>query len=143
RDTDRDQKVAQIDGPIRKGLIQRFEAEAKEILSRGDPVHQLGTLGLLGEMGKAAAGGEWRLAFVRGLARDVADLVKGKNPEVREAAVRALGRTNPDPDAALPPIKDLLDKGRELSLRRAAAESLASLAEGTRNRPGRPEQDPM
>jgi HEAT repeat protein len=82
----------------------------------------------IGEMGTVFRTGATFEPFglARSLAPDLARLTRDPHPAVRQAAARALGTINPDPQEAIPALQRLLME-KDVGVRRAAAEALPEL----------------
>lgn len=129
RDEDRDTKVADVDKPIRALVAEKFEKAVRDVLQHGNPVGQMAAANLLGELGISVRGaGMNKGGAARPLGEDVAKLLDAKDSRVREAAARALGKINPDPDVAVPALGRVLAKD-DLGQRRAAAAGLGNLVQ--------------
>jgi HEAT repeat protein len=132
-----DPAVRQQDQQIWNRLADRFAVELKKALASDDPLRQLAAANLLAEMATAVQSSPLESALVQGrlssFGKPLADLIgQGADPRVREAAIRALGRVNPDSKVAAPALERVLFGTPESSLadRRAAAEALANLIRG-------------
>jgi HEAT repeat protein len=132
-----------VDVPLHDELNQRFETSLRDALASNDPDRQLAAAILIGEIGPLLRTGTRgpqerpgaRKDPIRNLTPDlVKRLSESKEPAVRAAAARALGKIVPpflptgEGKASLivPALRGLLTKG-ELAERRAAAEAFVDL----------------
>jgi HEAT repeat protein len=129
RDEEIDVQVAIVDRGVWRSLEARFEEGIRELLRGDDVARKIGAVALLGETGEQAVALSRRTDLLRGFAPDLVRFMKQADPRLVEASARALGRIHPDPDVALPALKQLLecdDAGQRL----AAAEGLLALMNG-------------
>jgi hypothetical protein len=126
RDEDSDERIAAVDSSVRLELAHRFEQNLREILQRGDTHSRLAAALLLTEVAasiRTTPIGAWTL---RDLGPQLADLVRGHDPALQEAASQALALIAPDAAVAVPALGTLFE-ARDPVLRRAAARGLATL----------------
>jgi HEAT repeat protein len=108
-------------------LVERFKKEVHRVLKQGTTDGQLAVMVMLAEMGPSIRAPEDPKGLARTFAPDLADLMKGEAPPaVKEAAARTLGQIFPNPDVAIPALRDLF-ASRNGNERRAAASGLAGL----------------
>jgi HEAT repeat protein len=142
---DDDEVLAGIDVPQRERIFKRFQKTLQDALASNDPTAQLAAASLLADIGpklrtgakatdrakRPRAGG----GLMRVFAPDLVKLIhRSKDPAVRTAAARALGKINPDiltpdvrkSDQVAPTLGSLVAAGN-LTERRAAAEALLNL----------------
>jgi HEAT repeat protein len=116
---------------LRTQLVERFGKGIKQALASGDPVAQVAACMLIVE-GAANARktqpflGELRKMFT-GLAPDLMVLTGSSNPDIRAAAVQALGMIRPAPRAAVAELKKALANDSDAKVRRAAGRALDDL----------------
>jgi HEAT repeat protein len=115
-----DEGLRKLDSTLRVRVADRL---IQAVSKRNDPTLLVAATTMIGEMGAAS---RQRSYFGRGLSPLLKRLTENPSPAVREAAVRALGRVNPDPVVAAPALGAVLQKGGTAE-RRAAAESLDNL----------------
>jgi HEAT repeat protein len=128
-----DPKAAEVDEAAWDKLAVRFTEAVRKAFEQGDPVEQQAVADLLaGLAGSGRANGvvvgplHTRLAD---LAEPLARLSRqAKNGNVRAAALRTLGRIEPDPKVAAAALERALRED-ESAPRRAAADALVSLIE--------------
>jgi hypothetical protein len=142
RDQDTEEAIAAIDRSARLELVHRFEEAAGDVLRQGDTISRLAAANMLGEVAATMQKkGDRHLFFrpIQGLGPLLAELVRGKDHAVREAAARALGQIDPDPVVAVTALVTLLE-APEPSPRRVAAAALVNLvksaAQGIRRHNG-------
>jgi HEAT repeat protein len=121
-----DDRIRETDRALRAEVAQKFRQAARDTLEQGDPTSRLAVVNMLSEMGVSVRGVGTRAGVTRELTAALAALVKDKDPAVRTAAARALGKINPAPDEAVPALDSLL-QADEVALRRAAADALVNL----------------
>jgi HEAT repeat protein len=141
RDQDPDDAVAAVDRGVRQELIDSLSDKLRALLKDGSPPAKLAAITLIAEVGMTVRSGaapkdlklsdEERARWARGgLARqfgpDLIALLRDRNSTVSEFAARALGRINPDPEAATKALGQLLTNGM-VAERRAAAEGLLNM----------------
>jgi HEAT repeat protein len=128
--------LSDMDRKYRDQVADRFRAEVrriftgvKQILQEGDVESQLALLNMLAELAPTALrAAEEASNLGRGFDREVAKLVdEGKTPVVRETAARALGQIFPNPEVAVPSLRQLLQPPHTVAERQAAAFGLQSL----------------
>jgi HEAT repeat protein len=140
RDEDRKYPLANADWEVRDKLLARFEEKVRKALADSDPAAQQAAAILIGDMAvrARAAGGAFDPAAVVGraqvrehlseLTRSLITLSESNDAAVRIAAVRALGKVQPEPVAAVRAIRRVLTSGQNAGGERAAAaESLDEL----------------
>jgi HEAT repeat protein len=130
RDLDPDQSVAAVDRAQRAAAAARFEQGVRELLRDGDEVSRLAVLNLFAEMGTAARVSGSNASLTRGFTAEVVALTRQGDLATRAAAVRTLGRINPELDLARPAFAKLLTAAAVVE-RTAAAEGLVSLLRQT------------
>jgi HEAT repeat protein len=135
-----------VDVPLRAELEQRFEKTLRDALNGDNPLAQLAAASLMAEIGpglrSAGKGPQERPGLRRDVMRNLApDLVKlvqrSKDPVVRAAAARALGKINAPVlplgtgrrNEVVPTLGQLLATGDQ-DERRAAAAGLLGLIRG-------------
>jgi HEAT repeat protein len=129
RDLDKDEGLAAVDAPIRRGVIKDFMATMARILKLSGPEYtdsRLAAINLIGEMGTSVRGDTAKSSLARDLAANLAELVQDPDPAIRRAAARALGKILPDPKVATEALGKLL-ASNQAEDRRAAAEGLAGM----------------
>jgi HEAT repeat protein len=129
RDDEIDPQIAAVDGRVWRTLARRFEESLRDNLRAKDSARKISALTLVSETGVQACALGRRTDFLRDFASDLVNLAKSAEPGVAEAAARALGSIRPDPQLALPPLKQLLD-AEDAGQRLAAAEGLLRLMSG-------------
>jgi HEAT repeat protein len=126
RDEDPNEQLAAVDQVHRATVARRFEQAVREVLHHGDTTSRLAVLNILAKMGTSARGVNSKNSIASGFASDLAGLVKQGDPGVCEAAARALGQINPDPEVAVGALSALLTN-KPLAQRLAAADGLVGL----------------
>jgi len=126
RDTDADTEIARIDRRHRAALLAQMEQAVRHVLSQGDATGQIAVIDMIADLGCRVRGVGTSDGLARGFSGDLARLVREGATPVREAAARALGKINPDPDAALPALAGLL-ASEDASQRHVAATTLANI----------------
>lgn len=115
--------------PAHQVLIERFKEAAHQVLKQGTADERLAVMSMLADMGTTISGSaaEDQKGVARTFAPDLAELIKkGDTPAVREAAARTMGQIFPDPDVAIPALREPLASG-DVAERRAAASGLAGI----------------
>jgi HEAT repeat protein len=110
-------------------LVERFKQGVRQVLKQGTTNARIAALDMLAEMGPnvTAPDQEDAKGIARTLAPELAELIKSEDiASVKEAAARTLGQIFPDPDRAVPALRDLL-ASPDLAERRAAARGLAGM----------------
>lgn len=126
-DTDLEEKVAEIDRAQREAVARRFEQGIRAALQDKDATVRRAAAGMLAEIGTTIKAVKTRSGLTRGFGPDLAALIKkGDESVVLEAAARALGAINPDPEVAVPALSMLLNHNA-VSTRAAAADALVML----------------
>jgi HEAT repeat protein len=125
RDRDKLEAVAAIDGPIRKGIIERLARDLRKMLQHGEQTTQIAALSEIAEMGVHIRGETEKETATQRLVPDVVRLVRGAAGPVRDSATRTLGQMNPEPKEATAAWAELLKNG-DVGGRRAAAAGLAA-----------------
>jgi len=125
-DLDREDPAVTIDRAVHEQVANRFTQILRDGLKSGKPDQQIAAANFLAEIGVKIRGPGAPRGLTSTLAPDLIALLKDKRPEVVESAARALGRVNPDPQAAAPALQGLLKSGTVIE-RRAAADALVSL----------------
>jgi HEAT repeat protein len=69
----------------------------------------------------------WRYGFAQTFFPEVVRLIRDRDPQVRTAAIRALGKINPPPDEALSELQNLVGRQSDTRQRRAAAGAFVDL----------------
>jgi HEAT repeat protein len=126
RDEDRDDKVVEIDRPLRVELAKRFETALNRALKDVDLDTKIAAINVIGEMGLGGRGVVTKLGAASGLASSLAALARDPSNAVQQEAAEAIGRIFPDPGIAVPMLSELLTHD-DVNVRRSAAEGLASL----------------
>lgn len=126
RDEDPDEKIAEVDAPLRADLAKRFAERIRAALTSNDPAAQLGAADMLAETGVTARGVQTRSGLTQAFGPDLVALIRKGNPAVQEAAARAIGVTNANPEVVLPALAELL-QSPNVNQRRAAAEALDNI----------------
>jgi HEAT repeat protein len=129
-----------VDRAARAEVGRRLEKALTEAARSGSVTRRLAVAHAIGAMGndirtlnppenvKGRAFVRPQRSFASSLAPVLIGLCQDREPSVRQAAARALGRINPEPPAATAALKALFEKG-DAGTRRAAAEALCSLVE--------------
>jgi RNA polymerase sigma factor (sigma-70 family) len=125
RHNDKVDALAAIDGPIRKGMIERFTRDLRKMLQHGAQPTQIAALTEIAEVGVHIQGVKEKETATQGLVPDVARLVRGPAGPVRDAAARTLGHMNPEPKEAAAAWAEVLKNG-DVGGRRGAAAGLAA-----------------
>jgi HEAT repeat protein len=128
RDEDVTPQVAAGDRANRTTLLHSFEQEMRTIFAQGDPSSQVAAAELLAAIGASARGTSGKESLGRRLGPDLVELIAQGRPQVRPAAVRALGRVRPDWQVAQPALNDVIGSVL-VEQRLAAADALVSLVE--------------
>jgi HEAT repeat protein len=122
--------MAASDQAARAEVGQRFAEGVRTAARAKESMQRRAAATLLGAMGANVRGIE--PGDLGGIARiltpELVTLARDPDPAVREAAVRALGRLNPDPDLAARALAKALGE-KDPTLRRAAAAALGDLME--------------
>ncbi|MBL8797956.1 MAG: HEAT repeat domain-containing protein, partial [Planctomycetia bacterium] len=129
RDLDKDEGLAAIDAPIRRGVIKDFLSVMARVLKQTGPEYtnaRLAAITLVGEMGTSVRGDTAKSTLARELAANLAELLQDPDPAVRQAAARALGRIMPDAKVATEALGKLLASNLPAD-RRAAADGLGGM----------------
>lgn len=116
-----EEAVALVDRSIHKELEARPTRIVLQGLNSADPTQNIAAATLLGEVGTQIPGTRSHRGFAAAFAPELAKMLNNKNPAVVEAAARALGQINPDPDVAGPALAQVLASGRDLEKQAAAA----------------------
>jgi HEAT repeat protein len=135
RDDDvREEKIAEVDKGFREEIVRRLQQQLRDAFQRGSRADKLAALALLADMGISDQK-PTRPGTARSLAPDIVDLIRReRDPEVRAAAARALGKINPDlrrdsgKGDVMGALTDLLQTGTVIE-RRAAATGLLDLVQ--------------
>src|SRR5262249_38841759 len=109
-------------------IPNRFTGIVQNGPKTGKPDQEIPAPNFLAEAGVKNRGTGTPRGLTSTFAPDLGALAKEKKPEVVESAARALGRTNPDPQLAVPALQGILESGTVLE-RRAAADALVSLVQ--------------
>lgn len=119
---------ARVDRQLRGVVAKRYEAMLRASLEHGDALRQVAAANLLSDLGTSirSLNARDRGGLNRRFGPDLAALAKSGQPQVAEAAARALGNVNPEAKVAVPALTGLL-RSNNAELRRAAAASLGSL----------------
>lgn len=128
RDLDPMQDVATIDRQVREALSNRLVTALRGAMEKGPAATRLAAATETGELGvyvRTAAGNE---ALARVLAPDLVKLLADPDAAVRQAAARALGRINPEPQRSVAALDNLLRTGKPAD-RRAVAVALMNWLE--------------
>src|SRR5262249_53486950 len=126
RDDDPDDKIAAADKVTRIEVGRRFAFAVREVLQHGDSASRLAVMDMLLKMAPSTRGLNTRTSFTRIFATDLVELIRGDDDIAWEAATRALGQINPEPELAVPVLSEQLmsmDKKQKL----AAADGLVHL----------------
>ena len=118
-----------IDKEIRTKIGKRLEALLLADLASGDRTRKIMVAVLVGEIGTTIGplDPKANASFASSMAPSLETLMKGNDPQVSQAAARALGKIYPDSKLAVPALEEMLRPGRPVEDRRAAAEALANL----------------
>lgn len=131
RDRDRDVGVAAVDQSIRLKMQDRLAKGLRDRLTKGTTPDRLAAVIFIGQMGIRIRDNNHSGGYARNFTRELATVLQGadaREAALRQAAARALGQINPEPDVAGPALAQALTKG-DADLRQAAAEGLVGLAE--------------
>lgn len=129
RDQDVIESVAAVDRCHRFALGRQFQQVVRDRLEHGDPLSQMVVADHLAALGVTLRADGAGAGLGRTLGPDLVRMIRSQgDPRVCQAAIRALGFINPDPDVALPALNDLLGAA-DASLRLAAAEALVNLVQ--------------
>jgi HEAT repeat protein len=128
--------LATVDREARKEVGDRLAKRLEAQVAHGDATSRIAVAKLLAETGASVRStdtikvGNSTFADLRGYARQftplLVKLTRDPSPAVRQAAARALGRTNSDVTLAAPALKQLLQTGTAAD-RRAAADGLLNM----------------
>jgi HEAT repeat protein len=128
-------ELRRIDQALRAEVGSRFVKGVRAASASNDPTTVRALADMLGEMGSSVRSldPDDHSGFTRTLAPELVKLASNQALDdlSRAAAARALGKINPDPAVAVPALKALLQQGRSVELRRAAAEGLGTLVRVT------------
>jgi HEAT repeat protein len=117
----------EVDRRARALLADRFRQTVRAILRGNDDAGRMAVLSIAAELGTAVRLGRDRSSITRDFGPDLVQLIKrGRTATVRQTAARALGQTLPDPEVAVPPLREMLHAG-DVGDRRAAASGLLGL----------------
>src|SRR5262249_9024060 len=124
-------ELRNIDRALRAEVGRRLVRGVRAVIAGNAPTAVRAVADMLGDMGTGVRSldPEDRRGFTRTLTPELVKLVT--NPALddaaRQAAARALGKINPDPDVAAPALKTLLQRGTTVGQRRAAVDGLGNL----------------
>src|SRR5262249_14444498 len=119
RDGDFDEALGGVDRWVRAAVARRFEQVVGDVPQRGAPPGQAAAANMLGEMASMIRATRLGDGVLRRFGPLLAELCRGKDPVVCEAAARALSRISPQPAVAAPALDNLL-QAEEVALRRTA-----------------------
>jgi HEAT repeat protein len=128
RDEAPEEHLAAVDQAVHLHLARRFEHDIRDILERGEGPNQVAAANMLAETAASLRGLRMPGWNLRSLSTLVAGLTNSADRDVREAAVKALGQMNPDPDAAVPVLARMLREPNATS-HRLAAQGLANMVQ--------------
>jgi HEAT repeat protein len=123
-------ELAAVDQANRDALAERFRHTTRQVLSGSNPGPILAALEMLSETATAMRAIGEPATLTRPLTADVARLVGEADPAVRAAAVRTLGRIDPDVVIALPVLTGLA-KAADPARRIDAASALGEMLQAT------------
>jgi HEAT repeat protein len=124
RDDEANPKVAAIDRPNRLALAYRFEQNVRNVLHQGDEASCLAVLNMLAKMGTKVQAVGSRHGVARVFGPDLVELIQRGSPNLRVAALRALGLIDPEPEVALSAFHAAFD-GDDANERLAATDGAA------------------
>ena len=133
RDEDRKYPLANADLEVRDKVLARFEEQLRKAMAGSDPAPQQAAAILIGDIAvrARAGGGAFDPAAILGrpqvrehlaeLAHGLIKLSESNDLAVRMAAIRALGKVQPEPVTAVRAIRRVLTSGQNAGGERAAA----------------------
>jgi HEAT repeat protein len=106
-------EVSRVDAQARQKVGEKFRKGVKAVIARGDALARIAVADMLGEMGAEIRSltPKDNAGFGRSMTPELIQLTKDRDPSVRAAAARALGKIFPDPKTAAKEFKRLLDSG--------------------------------
>jgi HEAT repeat protein len=119
---DQDERLVRL----QSRLAEKFVAAARTMLGRNNPRAREATAHLIGDIGTDLLAGSDFGGDMRPLTGDLVRLLQDPDLQVRLAAVEALGKINPEAEAAVPALTRELTSDR-VEVRRAAASALGNL----------------
>lgn len=134
RDCDVDDGVAAVDRAARVSLQAAFEKQVRAAFQAADPQRIVAVIDVIASLGKAEADDANSRGVARRFTSDLALLSQLPDWGVREAAVRALGRMQPDVPIAMAALDVLLrshDRRDRLAAARAVQELISSMRDRT------------
>jgi HEAT repeat protein len=119
---------AKIDQSVRAFIGERLQKSLHEVVVQGSAETRMAVAKLIGEMGSGirALPMDDKSGFGRSLAPDLIMLMGQDNPGLRQAAARALGKIDPEPEVAVKALDRML-QSNNVNDRRAASEALAEM----------------
>jgi HEAT repeat protein len=123
-------ELAAVDQANRDALAERFRNTTHQVLSSGNSGSILAALEMLNETAAAMRAIGEPPTLTRPLTEDVAPLIGDTDPAIRAAAVRTLGRIDPDAGFALP-LLTRLAKSTDPAQRIDAAAALGEMLQAT------------
>jgi HEAT repeat protein len=127
---EQDEKILKINRAAQERLAERFEKHLHKLLADGDVLTRVAAVNMIAEVGTAFDPDPSRGAFARRLTADLLKQIEEKDPTVRAAAARAVGKIGAATDLVTPVLDKLLQNGA-LTDRQAAAEALQKLLQET------------
>jgi len=120
--------LARVDQEVRATIGKRLQNIVQNAVDKGDSRSRLAAANLVGEIGTSIRGLalDDKSGFARSLAPSLVALMELNDPLVRQAAARALGKTNPEPQLAVKALAEML-KSKNVGDRRAASEAQADM----------------
>jgi HEAT repeat protein len=120
RDQDADEAIARVDREARNAIVHRFEDLLNAVLQRGDARSRLAATNMLRELDGNLRGVNRQGGAARAVGPALVATLRHEDPALRESAMLALGRIDPDPAVAVPAIDGQL-RAPGVAERRAAA----------------------
>jgi HEAT repeat protein len=122
-------KSTRIEYEARNRIGARFKGIIEEIIAKGDPVYMMAVSAMIGEIGAniRSLQSEDRHGLARELSPYLISMTTNKDPLVRQAAARALGKANPEPETAVKALRAMLVDSKLTDDRRAVSEALAEM----------------
>lgn len=126
RDQDREFGVRQVDGAVRKELVERFHGQLRQALRDGETADRLAALALIADIGISVHGATPETRLTQGLTAAVAKVTQVEDATLRQAAARTLGTIHGEAKEAVTVLGPLL-AAKDVADRQAAADGLAGL----------------